>query len=263
MSATPGRVEAGAHPPGGLAYEERGRGPAVLLVHGTALGAGVWRETRAALPDTVRALAYDRRGYGASGAPEPYGGTTVEEQAEDAAALLRALDAAPAVVCGFELGALVALDLLRRHAGLVAGAVLVEPPLLSLSAEGPEAVGTLREAIEAGAREGRAIEALLGALGGPGALARLGTDRVAGARAAPARPPPTWPPARDGASRDGSCALFPARSPWSPGAAARPSGVRWRVPWRERWGFTSWRPRRATSCPWRRRRSWPGPSWRS
>ena len=78
----------------------------------------------AALEDVARVIAYDRRGYGASGAPEPYEGTTVEEQAEDAAALLRALDAAPAVVFGDGFGALVALDLVKRHAALVRAVVL-------------------------------------------------------------------------------------------------------------------------------------------
>jgi pimeloyl-ACP methyl ester carboxylesterase len=180
-------VEASAHPPGGLAYEELGEGTPVLLVHGTGVARGLWRETNAALPESVRAIAYDRRAYGESGAPEPYGGTTVEEQAEDAAALLRALEAAPAMLCGHELGALVCLDVARRHPAVVTGMVLVEPPLLSLSPEGPAATGSLRERMERGAREGGpagAVDALLEALGGPGTLERLGPDRLAAARAA-------------------------------------------------------------------------------
>jgi pimeloyl-ACP methyl ester carboxylesterase len=35
-----------------------------------------------------RVIAYDRRGYGESGVPQPYTGTTVSEQAEDLAALV-------------------------------------------------------------------------------------------------------------------------------------------------------------------------------
>src|SRR5919197_866238 len=115
-----------------LAFVERGEGPAVLLVHG---------------------IAYDRRGYGASGAPEPYGGTTVEEQAEDAGALLRALDAHPAVVCGDGFGALVALDLLRRHGALVRGVVLCNPPLFALVPEATEVLAAQRQAIEEAVRE--------------------------------------------------------------------------------------------------------------
>jgi len=137
-----------------LAYAERGAGAAVLLVHGLAADA----QALAPLAEAVaahgaRAIAYDRRGYGASGAPEPYEGTTVEEQAEDAAALLRGLDAVPAVVCGDGFGALVALDLLKRHRGLVRGAVLAEPPLLMFVPEATELLaaqhGEMAEAVRA------------------------------------------------------------------------------------------------------------------
>src|SRR5688500_13379567 len=91
-----------------LAYAERGAGPPVLLVHGLASDAEAQAPVAEALAADARVVAYDRRGYGGSGAPEAYAGTTVEEQAEDAAALLRALDAAPAVVAGDGFGALIA-----------------------------------------------------------------------------------------------------------------------------------------------------------
>lgn len=164
-----------------LAYEERGSGPPVLLVHGTALTRLSWRETVAALGEGVRTIAYDRRGYGDSGAPEPYTGTTIEEQAEDAAALLHALDAVPAAVCGHSAGALVALDLLRRHPELARGGVLIEPPLFSLSPVGAEALGRIRERVEAAVRErgpGAGVEAFLEAQDGPEVLAGLDAERL-------------------------------------------------------------------------------------
>ena len=76
---------------------ERGSGRAVLLVHGIASDAQALEPIADALSSQARVIAYDRRGYGSSGAPEPYHGTTVAEQAEDAAALLRALDPGPAL----------------------------------------------------------------------------------------------------------------------------------------------------------------------
>src|SRR5215210_6203795 len=76
-----------------LAYRELGEGDAVLLVHGMADDAAGWEDVVDALSDRARVIAYDRRGYGRSGAPDPYQRTTVQEQAQDAAALLRALDA--------------------------------------------------------------------------------------------------------------------------------------------------------------------------
>ena len=59
--------------------------PAVVLVHG--MSGTAWPLD--ALEGRV--VAYDRRGYGDSGAPEPYVQTTVHEHAEDLAALVRAL----------------------------------------------------------------------------------------------------------------------------------------------------------------------------
>src|SRR3954463_12491577 len=89
-----------------LAVEESGSGPAVVFVHGTATARSVWRETIAALGGAVDAIPSARRAYGDSGAPEPYGGTTVGEQADDLARLIESLDAAPVLLVGHELGAL-------------------------------------------------------------------------------------------------------------------------------------------------------------
>jgi pimeloyl-ACP methyl ester carboxylesterase len=113
----------------------------------------------------ARVIAYDRRGYGSSGSPEPYEGTSVEEQAEDAAALLRALDAAPAIVAGDGFGALVALDLAKRHAALVRGVVLSNPALFALVPEATEELSAQRAEIEEAVRSGgpaAGVEAWLG-----------------------------------------------------------------------------------------------------
>jgi pimeloyl-ACP methyl ester carboxylesterase len=161
-----------------LHYVERGDGPPVLLVHGLASDAEALAPVAAAVAaGRARAIAYDRRGYGASGAPEPYGGTSVEEQAEDAAALLRALGTAPAVVAGDGFGALVALDLVKRHGGLVRAVVLSDPVLFALVPEATEFLSAQRAEIEEAVRSG-----------GPGAgvEAFLG-DRVEGAALARAR----------------------------------------------------------------------------
>jgi pimeloyl-ACP methyl ester carboxylesterase len=174
-----------------LAYDDSGGGPPVVLVHGTATARTVWRETTEALaaePGTARTIAYDRRAYGDSGAPEPYGGTTVGEQADDLAALIEALNAAPAAVCGHELGALAALDLAVRRPELVTRAVLIEPPMLWLVAAGTDAVGALREAVAGAARErgsAGAVRAYLEAVGGPDVAELLGPQRLEAAEASP------------------------------------------------------------------------------
>jgi pimeloyl-ACP methyl ester carboxylesterase len=153
-----------------LACFEDGSGPAVLFVHGMADSAAGWDATSAGLAGDSRTIAYDRRGYGGSGAPEPYERTTVEEQAEDAAALLGSLDAAPAVLCGRDFGALVCLDLCKRHARLVRAAVLLDAPVLQFSAAAAEILSDERAALEQALRDGgpeRGVDAWLDARGEP------------------------------------------------------------------------------------------------
>jgi pimeloyl-ACP methyl ester carboxylesterase len=136
-----------------------GRAP-VLLVHDLAADRRSFAPLVAALGGGERAaprtIAYDRRGYGDSGAPEPYEGTTVQEQAQDAVALLRALDAAggDAVAVGDGFGALVVLDLLVRLPGLLRGAVLVAPPLNQLSDSAAAVLSEQRALLEAALRDG-------------------------------------------------------------------------------------------------------------
>jgi 3-oxoadipate enol-lactonase len=182
---TPATVEAGGV---ALAYDERGEGQAVVLVHGTATARTVWREAAGAIGAGMRTIAYDRRAYGDSGAPEPYGGTTVGEQADDLAELIESLGAAQAVLCGHELGALACLDVLARRPELAAGAVVIEPPMLWLTAAGTDAVGELREAVAAAARDGGAagaVRAYLESVGGPDATALLGPERTEASLANP------------------------------------------------------------------------------
>ena len=181
---SPATVDAGGVE---LAFDERGSGRPVVLVHGTATARTVWDETREALGDGIRSIAYDRRAYGDSGAPEPYGGTTVGEQADDLAALIAELELAPAVVCGHELGALACLDLALRRPELVKAAVLVEPSMLWLSPAGTDAVSALREVVQKAALDrgaAAAVHAFLEAVDGPAAVGLLGDERLAAAQAA-------------------------------------------------------------------------------
>ena len=186
---TPATVEAGGL---ALAYDSTGDDDAaatVVLVHGTATARTVWRETVEALGGGPRTIAYDRRAYGDSGAPEPYGGTTVGEQADDPAALIEALSPGrPAAVCGHELGALACLDLVVRRPELVDLAVLIEPPLLWMSPTGTDKVADLREAVASAARDGgaaAAVRAYIVAVGGSQAPDLLGRERLDAALASP------------------------------------------------------------------------------
>ncbi|MCW2953815.1 MAG: hypothetical protein JWQ48_2985 [Conexibacter sp.] len=160
-----------------LACEVRGEGTPVLLVHGMAADARSWTPLSDALAaaGTARTIAYDRRGYGASGAPEPYERTTVSEQAQDARAVLQAFAAdAPALACGADLGALVVLDLLVHGPGLLRGAVLIAPPVHQFSLDATEVLSRERAALEEALRDD----------GPEAAVAVLRADADAVARAA-------------------------------------------------------------------------------
>src|SRR3954453_15373588 len=138
---------------GELAYEESSaEGPAVGLVHGMAPARAPVHG--GGLPPGVRVIAYDRRGYGASGAPEPYERTTVAEQAEDLVALLRGAAAMPAVAAAADFGALIVLDVLHRHPGVLRGAVLVGPPVFQLVPTALEPLAAERLALEEALRAG-------------------------------------------------------------------------------------------------------------
>ncbi|WP_051935647.1 alpha/beta hydrolase [Deinococcus sp. YIM 77859] len=87
---------------------------------GSRLG---WQPVVEAIGDEYRALAPDHRDTGDSEAfTDPY---LLPDLADDAAAFLRAVDAAPAFVVGLSMGGMVAQHLALRHPELVRGLVLV------------------------------------------------------------------------------------------------------------------------------------------
>jgi pimeloyl-ACP methyl ester carboxylesterase len=169
-----------------LAWRELGEGPPVLLIHEMAASAEVWEPLAEAISSDGRAISYDRRGWGSSSAPDGYRRTTVEEQSEDGAALIEAIDAGPVVVCGAGTGAVLALDLLLRRPELVRGAVLIEPPVLQLLPIATEALSDDRHRIEKATASGESVIDLflsggLTALGS--GVARLPDDVRSAARA--------------------------------------------------------------------------------
>jgi pimeloyl-ACP methyl ester carboxylesterase len=165
-----------------LHYATAGEGPAALVVHAMGSDGAAWAAQLEQLAaGGLRAIAYDRRGYGASGAPQPYAATTVQEQSQDAAAVLDALDAAPALLVGDGFGALIVLELLVRRPELTRAAVLVDPPLYAFVAEATKALAVERELLEEALREGgpgAAVTAWLGADADPAQAARAAASHV-------------------------------------------------------------------------------------
>jgi pimeloyl-ACP methyl ester carboxylesterase len=88
----------------------------------------MWGSAAALLAAGHRVISYDRRGYSRSPS-HPSGDHN--QHADDAAALLRALDAVPATVVGWSTGGTIALALAIRYPELVRHLVLQEPPLFA------------------------------------------------------------------------------------------------------------------------------------
>jgi pimeloyl-ACP methyl ester carboxylesterase len=132
-----------------LSFHVTGDGPPLLLVHGAGEDADLLAPQAAALAARGRRVVrYDRRGTGASTREGwPDGG--VARHADDVAALLRGLDAAPATVVGFSSGGVVALAVAARHPEVVAEAIAWEPAAVGLLPGGAALHAELLAPIEA------------------------------------------------------------------------------------------------------------------
>lgn len=97
-------------------------GVPVLLLHGWMASADLnWFRVYDALAPHHQVLALDHRGHGRGlRAPQRF---TLEDCADDAAALLRHLGVGPVVAVGYSMGGPIATLLWRRHPDLVAGIV--------------------------------------------------------------------------------------------------------------------------------------------
>jgi pimeloyl-ACP methyl ester carboxylesterase len=133
-----------------LYYEEHGAGTPILCIHGTSGSAAVWGDAATELATRGRAIVYDRRGCFRSERPEPYV-TNVHEHADDAAALIDALEAAPAIVIGRSYGGQTGVDLALRYADRVRALVLLEASLLSLSDGGLRWAEAIEDRVSAAA----------------------------------------------------------------------------------------------------------------
>jgi 3-oxoadipate enol-lactonase len=105
-----------------VAVADRGDRAPLLLVHGFPLDHDVWHPQIEAFAASRRVVAPDLVGFGESAAIER---SSLDDHADDLAALLDALRIERAVVVGLSMGGYVALALWRRHAARVAGLGLV------------------------------------------------------------------------------------------------------------------------------------------
>jgi pimeloyl-ACP methyl ester carboxylesterase len=161
----------------GLYYELEGSGEPLALVHGSWGDATSWRFVVPGLAERFRVLAYDRRGHSRSDRPATPG--SIDEDGDDLAALLEALELAPAHVATNSWGGNIALRLATRRADVFRSLSCHEPPLWSLLNGDPEGHAMLqqgarsleevRRRIAAGDHEGAARHFVEEVAFGPGA----------------------------------------------------------------------------------------------
>jgi pimeloyl-ACP methyl ester carboxylesterase len=152
-----------------LYFEVRGVGPSVLLVSGATGDAGHHAAVADRLADEFTVVTYDRRGNSRSPRPAGWSRTTMEEQADDAAALLASLGCSPAAVFGTSGGAIIACCLMSRHSDAVRGVILHEPPLAGVIPDAAAGLGELRALVDEAMKRGgppAAVEAFVRSVAG-------------------------------------------------------------------------------------------------
>jgi 3-oxoadipate enol-lactonase len=109
-----------------ISYGDRGRGRemALLLVHGFPLDRRLWAAQVDTFANMTRVITPDLRGHGRSQVvPGPF---TMEQHADDLAALLDHLRVRRAVVVGLSMGGYVAFAFWRRHPERVRSLILAD-----------------------------------------------------------------------------------------------------------------------------------------
>lgn len=135
--------------------------PTAVLAHGYCLTGRVWHEQVAELGDRYRLVTFDQPGHGRSSIPEAF---DPDLFGDALAAVMEATTDDPVVLVGHSLGAMAALNLLRRRPDLhqrVRSALLLAPTSSAVAAGAALALG-----VHALARLERAVPAAAGVRSG-------------------------------------------------------------------------------------------------
>jgi len=134
-----------------LAYSLEGSGTPVVLVHGFPFNRSLWDEQVAVLRERHRVLTVDLRGHGESEATA--GAATMEEMAQDVAALLDELRIERTALGGLSMGGYVALAFYRLFPRRVRALLLADTRATPDTEEAKRAREELaRKALEEGMR---------------------------------------------------------------------------------------------------------------
>ena len=125
-----------------ILYKDWGTGTPVVLIHGWPLSGDSWDKQATFLAEHgMRAITYDRRGFGRSG--QPWSGYDYDTMAADLNVLMEKLDLREATLVGFSMGGGEVVRYLSRYGtSRVNKAVLMSAvtPFLLKTADNPEGV---------------------------------------------------------------------------------------------------------------------------
>lgn len=108
-----------------LAYEERGSGPVLVLIHGFPFNSTMWIEQLKGLAKIRRACAVDLRGHGYSKVDDATG-FSMDLFADDIVKTLDDIGTDQVDVCGLSMGGYVAFAMWRRHRDRVRSLILCD-----------------------------------------------------------------------------------------------------------------------------------------
>ena len=106
-----------------LWYEDCGAGTPIVFIHGWCMSSAVWRLQQEGLSDSFRVITIDLPGHGKS--PLPAGGFYIKGCAVDIAGLFEFLHLHDALLAGWSLGSLIALESFMRLRERLSGLVLI------------------------------------------------------------------------------------------------------------------------------------------
>ena len=112
-----------------LAYERRGTGSPLVLLHGYPLDHHLWDEVVPLLQDTFDLIVPDLRGFGESSTVDSF--YAMEDIASDIAALLDHLEIEKTAIVGHSMGGYVALAFARLYPERITGLGLVSTQVLA------------------------------------------------------------------------------------------------------------------------------------
>jgi pimeloyl-ACP methyl ester carboxylesterase len=137
-----------------LSYRDEGQGQPILFIHAFPLHSGMWERQIAAFSPRHRVIAPDLRGFG--GSARGSGAASLDQHADDIAALLDQLGIDKTTIAGLSMGGYISFALWRRHRARISGLILADTRAGADSEE---------------ARQGREKNARLAEEQGPGAIA--------------------------------------------------------------------------------------------